>query len=373
MSTLQNKKGLRKGRRNRGKKPKINRWEKAIPKEFVEKFTDTIQLQQAMKQTNPRATIILSTGALDPLNLTSDDHKKHGAFYVSMMEMPKEFFNKKFDGGKAKKTIKFFQDTQKFAEDKIGSHMQNGTTISVEFMGSQNRPFNKASPEFAKAAVVPHGSIVAHVPKELLDGNPKAGLDSLCEASIFEGYVVVNKKSGDRWKLKREYFSSANDPKKQRKEHDRAPSMEKGEYTSEGLRLCGGDGFGYFNVALNHLEDSKQEQAIVKLNIGDHVVDLVVRPISDVIKNQLQHPFKGQKMINLFVTSGKGDTYQYTDEPIVDGLFDNPLEFQMKLDGETALVHKDENGQIHLMIKFQVDVYEVENDDGSKNYRFGWI
>ena len=266
----------------------------------------------------------------------------------------------------------------------------NGTTISVEWMGVQKRPYNSAADDFEKA-VVPHGSIVARVPNDLLSSVNEVNdvLDSLCEASIHEGYVVITP-NGDRGKLKRENFRSKEpDSEEKRGPHKQSPSFEKGEYTPEGLDLCGGDSKGYYNAPLSALvQGITEEVTIAKLNIitkngkndnneKNHIVDLVSVPIQDVITDQIKRPFTGEKMMNFFKTEGQGKTYRYTNEPLIDGALSEPqinsLTFQMKFDGETALVRKDKNGVVHFMLKFQIDVWEIERDDGSFDYRFGWI
>ena len=229
-------------------------------------------------------------------------------------------------------------------------------------MGFQNRPFNKLSKD---VGVIVHGSLVCQVPKEII--LTKEGLDELCEKTIAEGFVIVDKDSNQRYKLKRENFSSKDDPEKQRSAHSRSPN--KDEYTTEGIKLCGGEGFGYDNAVFNNV---KNNTTTMQIDIKNSQVELQVIPIGQAIKFQKEYPFIGDKMMNFYKTEGQGHTYRYTERLENKDILNKNLEFQIKHDGETALLHKDKKGKIHLMIKLQVDVYQLDAGNGSFIYRFGW-
>ena len=349
-------------------------WAKTVPPQFSNKFTDAHDLYLKIKQDSPNTVIIFSTGELDPKNLKPQDHKKHGAIYVSISNMPEFFDKKKFNTNA--KLKKHFQNTLEFAEKYIGPHMQNNTFMSVEIMGIQMREFNKIHPSLPKASAIPHGSIICRKVnsdqvtelEELC--NKVTELEELCENSIFEGYVALNKTDGERYKIKREYFPStdSNQENKQRGGHKQEPK----NYTTEGLTLCKESGYGYDNAVLSMLMDNTtNENEIVISKMND--IELVVLPIDKVIETQSKFPFQGDKMLNIFETVGSKDSYRYTSNPIIPNLFTNPLEYQLKFDGETGLVHKDRDGKIHLLIKFQIDIFEIIDSSGQKIYRFGFM
>lgn len=346
-----------KGKKGGKSKSNANPWKsKIVPKDMVNKFTDALTI---LSNLSDNATVSLSVGNMDPYTLDKSDLKKHGAFYVSLHDMPEVFVNKKFDGGKNEKTKQLYMRAQETASQMYGQHLENGDTVSVEIMGIQNRLFNKISKD---SVVIIHGSLICHVPKEIMT---KEGLEELCEKTISEGYVVVDIQENHRYKLKRENFPSLDAPEKQKGTHNRAPT--KDEYTEEGLVLCG-EGFGYDNAAFNV---GKESITIMKTEVKGYPIELKVVPIEQVIKFQKEHPFLGDKMMNFYKTAGEGDTYRYTDIIEDSNIFNHELQFQIKHDGETALLHKDKNGKVHLMIKLQVDVYELQYPD-STVYRFGW-
>ncbi len=344
----------------KSKGPKLSDciWEKKVPPQFSDSFKDAYKLYMNLQST-PNVFMIFSTGNLQPDSLTKQDHGKHGAIYVSINDMPEFFNKKKFDTNV--KLKKHFQEVQEFAEKYIAPHMTNDSTLSVEIMGIQNREFNRLQ---TKTVVIPHGSIVAVLPKKF---TTKEELEGLCELSVHEGYVVVNHSDGQRYKLKREYFDSKVNPEQQRGPHKTEPE----NYTADGLTLCGGKGFGYDGAVVSMLTENKSEPiTIAKLVNG---VDLIALPIATIIEKQNRYPFDGDKMMNFYETTGKGNTYKYTDKPFVSDIFNHDLEFQLKFDGETGMLHKDKNGKAHLLVKFQIDVFEIESNDGSKSYRFGWM
>jgi hypothetical protein len=324
-------------------------------------FVDALELMKAIP-----TGLILAHGGLDPHNLTAADHKKHGAIYFSFKERPKLPFSKKFNDGKAKPQIDHYNRCQTFVEEHFGPIMGTGTTISVEILNTQNRPYNMLPEQFRKAAVVPHGSIVFDIPSELWT---KSGFDRLCQKTIAEGFVVVNRETGDRYKLKHENFPSAADPEKKRDGHETQPSV----YTDDGLGLCG-MGHGYDTATLRMIADGSVEEVIVaKIDVDGTNVNMRALPIKNVINKQMATPFDGDKVMNFYKTTGQGPTYRYTDDLYDPEILGKPLEFQLKFDGETGLVHKDTHGNVHLMVKIQVDVFEIEGKNGTKQWRLGWL
>ncbi len=370
-------------RKRSRKQKKINikdiRWSKSFPKntpdQLKNKFVDVLELIDSIQGSESAPTFKLSTGTIDPNSLNSSHHKKHGAIYVSIKNMTSLFLLKKFgidDKAKPHKQLQMFLDSQDFVEKFIGPHMENDSWISVEFMNIQRKEYNKLLPQFEKAAVIPHGAIYAQIGK--LPSDPYSMLDNLCELSMFEGYVVFDRENGKRLKLKREYFISKENHDKQRGEHTLAPSIENGDYTNEALKMVD-DGLGYANIPLimSTDPDHHDELTIAKYNVDDVEISLVARSFKETIDHQTKFGvFDGEKMLNFFKTDGKGDTYKYTHD-LQDDILEHDLEFQLKFDGETALVYKDNNGCSHLMIKYQVDVYEIVDDNDNKSYRFGWI
>jgi len=354
---------------------------KEIPATMIDKFTDALDLFVECDG----FVIKLSTGQMDPSDLTLDDKKKHGAFYVSWQQMKVAgqnknkasplvvFYDKKTDGSKSKTNIGFFDRAQEFCERYIGPDMEPGQTISAEMMNVQKRPYNKLQDVFTKAAVIPHGAVYARVPKEFYEAY--TALDQLCEAVRAEGFVVVDRTTGNRFKLKREYFGSTDPEKvgKQRGSHESSPSKQSGSFTDVGAEFCcgtEGEEFGYCNAPLTQMvRDIGDEIGIAEL--CDDQVELVSRSVRDTIAAQVANPFSGQKMLNHFITSGAGDTYQYQQKTTDPEIHKHDLEFQLKLDGETVLIHKDGDGNVHLMLKFQVDAYVLQKEDPV--CRMGWI
>jgi hypothetical protein len=307
--------------------------------------------------------VILAIGGMDPNGLTKQDHKKHGAIYFSFRTKPNVLYNKKTNGGKATAQIEYYDRCQSFAEQYFGPHMPNDTTISVE-MNLQNKKYNKLLPQFQKAAVIPHGAIAFDVPSAHWTND---WFNKLCQETVTEGFVVVNLENGDRFKLKHENFPSDLDPERKRDGHDNHP-------TNFSEKFVGYDGLGYDNVALDMIVNGETEEVtIAVIDVNGINVRMVGRPIRDIIDRQFRVPFDGEKMMNFYKTVGQGPTYRYSSELFDSSILGKPLDFQMKFDGETALVHKDINGVVHLMIKVQVDVFEIETSNGSTVWRFGWI
>lgn len=329
-------------------------WQKRVPKQFITRFTDAFDLYNDLIKNN-KTKIIFSAGSLDPNKLVSSDHKKHAAIYVSINDMP-EFFDKKKFGTNAK-LKKHFLNCQEFAEKYISGHMKNDSFLSVEIMGIQKNSFNKLESD---TVVIPHGSIIAII-KDL---STKEQLEELCEESIFEGYVILDNLNC-RMKLKREYFDSNVLKDKQRGCHN----IEPESYTNEGLKLCKEKGLAYDQAVISMLSNNINEQVtIAKFKYAD----LIALPIDQVIEKQNKFPFDGDKMLNFYETIGKGDSYRYIDKTLIPNIFERKLEFQLKFDGETGKLYKDNDGKVHLLIKFVIDIYEIE-DDGTFIYRFGWL
>ena len=335
--------------------------DKRVSDKQFKKFVDAVDLAESLKN-----DVILSTGNLNLSNLTASDHKKHAALYFSFKSKPKIPFNKKTNNGQAKSQIEYYDRCQEFVEKYISHHMTNGTVISVEVLNLQKRPYNVLPDTFKSAAVVPHGSIVVDVPSSLWS---KDNFDKLCSETIIEGFVVVDNGTGDRYKLKNENFHSSTNPEKKRDNHNKLPD----KYTDIGLKLCGGN-YSYDSAALySVINNLSQEEIIANIDINNVTVNMKVIPIKHVIAKQLANPFDGDKMMNFYRTVGQGPTYRYTDELYNPNILDKSLEFQLKFDGETALVYKDNTGLTHLMVKVQVDVYEIEKNNGSKVWRLGWL
>ncbi|AYV77354.1 MAG: hypothetical protein Barrevirus42_1, partial [Barrevirus sp.] len=271
-----------------------NRKNNSRPKK---QFIDAYNLYLNIKKDSPNTIILFSTGSLNPDSLTTNDVGKHGAIYIQINDIPEFFDKKKFSTNT--KLKKHFQDCQQFAQKYLGPKMQNNSNLTVEIMGIQLREYNKIPDSLIKTVVIPHGQIIASG----LDNNE---LEELCENSVFEGYVVLNKEDGKRYKLKREYFhNKAEKSDRQRGSHKVGPE----QYTDIGLALCGSGvkGYGYDCAAISQLiSDSEKEEIIAELNKD---TKLVVLPLSKVIETQNKYPFDGDKMLNLYETVGKGITY----------------------------------------------------------------
>jgi hypothetical protein len=340
-------------------KQKPWKWKK-IPYNQRDKFTDIMKVLKPI----PSNTYVLATGGLDPEHLTLKDHKKHSALYFRLdfeRDDLQLLLDKKFRDNVHMKEL--YEKVQNFARQKYSEYLDENTMVSGEIMGLQNRPFNKMIDSY-KYSIILHGSLCAQVPKKLWTRN---GLEELCEKTMSEGFIILDYKTGERCKLKREYFASLDlNSDRQRGAHVRSPS----EYTEEGLLLCGGDGLGYENAALNV---GNQKTEIMSMVIQEQEVKLFAMPIIDTIIGQLECSYEGQKMMNFFQTEGQGIIYKYTDEFYKPDSLNHVLEFQIKHDGETALIHKDESGVVHLMAKLQIDVYELEKKDGTFEYRLGWF
>jgi hypothetical protein len=307
--------------------------------------------------------IKLSFGDLPINKLEQSDHKKHGAIYVSLVHMEQfpEFLKKKFGKKIPDHILNLFTQTR----DAYSHLLQPGTYVTGEHMGFQKKKYN----EMEKPGVVLHGVIEA-----VIDGTKISPqyLGELCELFKLEGYVFVCP-DGSRGKLKRAYFPGG---AKQKGEHNEAPT----DYEPEGLKLCGGGQFGYDNAGLTNVENP----TIIAQKNG---ISLVLLPHAVVIKKQLDLPFDGDKMFNVLPTTGKGTEYMYNLKYASEELKNDPdvvlaavkcdgnanltnAKVEVKHDGETVVLHKDEHGEFHLMVKLQVHVWKVVGT--YTEYRLGW-
>lgn len=267
---------------------------------------------------------------LNPESLSENDFKKHAAIYVSYPalitdEQFAKLCQKKLQGIPSKT----FQTAQKFIEEHFVPFMSDGDMISAELMGVQNKPYNHVR----DICVLPHGLI--HVHSTLPSSYEE--LEKMCEEFCGEGFVAIHH-TGERFKVKREYFPSKENPEVQRGGH--------GMFLSQ----------SFADLARIHLQEKRESQRIDDM--------LFIRSLSDVIEWQKLSPFDGIKMLNLLETTGQGKSYRYCPQTVdTNGI----NEYQQKFDGETVLVRMV-GDEIHLMIKIQVDVYKVGNE-----YRLGWI
>lgn len=349
--------------KNKNRRQKINiktmRRNKFIPKEHKSKFYN-------LSNFHLNDLCIVSTGDLDPNNLTRDDKGKHGAIYVAIDSMPAEIAKKKYGDGNGNgnsKLLNTHKIIQEHARSYYSTHIPSSSTISVELMGPfQTKAFNKTE-KWKDGVAIPHGALYVNIPTEL---QTYEGFEKTMESLPIEGVIVVGK---NRYKLKREYFPKEG-TERHKGPHTEPPSTDKGHYTDEGLALVGNDGLGYWNSFLAIVEQGNDGQVVIGKTVVDgYEVDVISRGLTKTITTQLDNPFKGQKMMNFFETTGSRNTYHYTQNIFDNDSLDENIEFQVKFNGETALIHKDKNGLLHLLVKLQIDVYEIE-DSG---FYFGWI
>jgi hypothetical protein len=265
--------------------------------------------------------------------------------------MPEFFSNKKFQSSTPNK---LFKSAYEYCEKTYKDKIPRGSFISGELMGIQNHAYTKSDGVY----IVLHGSIIVETTN--FNCLNCSDLELLCESFKTEGYVIVEN-LGPRFKLKREYFPDINNVQKQRGKFIEPPN----QYTDLGLKLCMNGNFGYYHATINDIT----EPSIIAENNG---FKLLALPHNQAISKQLSNNFDGEKMLGLIETVGSGDTYRYTKKII--GKITEKSEFQLKFDGETVLLHKDELCQnFHLMVKFQVNVHEIKQQDGNFKYRLGWV
>lgn len=291
----------------------------------------------------------LSFGNLPIDNLTDQDHKKHGAFYVSISHIEKlpEILKKKY-GNKIPQSM---FDLREQTAKSCAEFFPQDTYITGEQMGGQNRKYNKIERPF----IALHGAIEANIDNSKV--SPEY-LEELCELFKLEGFVFVTN-DGDRGKLKRAYFPSQKNV--QKKEHSTNPQPE--DFSQDGLKLCSNGLYGYDNAALTNV---MTPTVIAEKND----ISLTLLPYADVIKKQMEKPFDGDKMFNVLPTTGSGDAYVYGKELNPNINFENAI-VEIKHDGETVLMYKDNNDEFHLLVKLQVYVWKVIKDDFIQ-YKIGW-
>ena len=297
-------------------------------------------------------------GSLTSDSLTKDDVGKHVAIFVDFEHMNKFFHDKKFDNGNDKNAINNFNTAFKQSLESYSNLIPKGAFITGEIM-NQNRVYTKSN---GQMSIVLHGSIVASVPQEMITFD---NLEALCDAYKMEGFVVVCKETSSRFKLKQCCFPTNEGLGK--KMHN--TPLTKDDFTEEGLILCNNGDFGYHVAALANVS---AKQTIASKCINGFDTSLIVLPNEDTIQNQLENKFDGDKMINFFATIGEGNTYRYIPQCNFSGSTNN-LIFQKKFDGESILLHVDDNGKFHMLVRFNLDVFEVLGADKSIKFRFGWV
>lgn len=311
-------------------------------KQSNKKFVDIMGLLEQLKGDYPNYTFKTAFGDLDPYNLSKGDVGKHASVGFSIKDMPQVLLDKKFEGkNPSKPFIDAFNHCQKVYKDVI----PKGAFLSGELMGIQKHAYTNSDGVY----VVLHGSIIAKGVGDYDYDNLKL----LCDSFKHEGYVVLDS-NGGRFKLKREYFPNGD---KQIGKFKEGPIVE--DYSDNGLLLCGGGLFGYHHAVVND-----GEECVIAEKNG---YSLVVLPFNVVVEKQLKNSFDGEKMMGMLETIGSRDSYRYNGMFNKDVKMDNGLEFQFKFDGETVLIHCDDNGDIHLLVKFQVDVCEVNG-----SVKMGW-
>ncbi len=347
-------------------------------------FVDLEELIDDIKNNVPGFPIKPVMGTLS-YDLTIEQSKCHIALFVSNCfkstndnEKEKELlniiFNKKYNFGEHVKLIGDFEKAMIFCNNNgIFDNIPSGKFITVEGMGFQNPKYNAESDDIYVAI---HGQVILNVDNELLN---YTDLRSVCDKFKVEGFVVKLQHHTVQnqicFKIKHKCFPSIADPTKLIEKHITVPNQS--EYTSNGLKIC--DGKDYSHAVIPKINEPI---VIAEKTIKTSNAELIVIPLEEAIKkqlgiqcdnvNQTEHLiFEGEKMKNLFVATGSGDNYMYTNEVIPDVLT-QPLELQLKFDGETIVLHKDNNGNNHLMVKINVYVFLVEYPDGNKKYRFGW-
>ncbi len=355
-------------------------------------FVDLEELVDDIKKYIPDFPIKCVLGPLS-YELTEEHSKYHIAMYVSNCfesnngnEREKELlniiFNKKYNFGESVILINDFERAMIFCiNNGIFDNIPIGEKITAEAIGPhfQNPKYNFKNDDIDgiyDVYVAIHGQIISKIDNELLNFS---GLRLVCNNFKTEGFVVKLQHHTIQnqicFKVKHKYFPSIDDPTKLIKEHSSFPDQT--EFTIDGLNIC--DAKDYSHAVIPKINEPI---VIAEKSIKNSNAQLIVLPLEETIKkqlgiqcdnvNQTEHLiFEGEKMKNLFVATGQGNTYMYTNECIPDVL-NQPLELQLKFDGETIILHKDNNGKNHLMVKINVQVFLVEYSNGDKKYRFGW-
>ena len=297
-------------------------------------------------------------GSLTSNELTENDLGKHVAIFVDYEKMIPFFHDKKFNKGTDQTAINNFDLAFKQSFEAYGHLIPKGAFITGEIM-NQTRSYTKSN---SGMAIVLHGSIVASIPHEIVDFT---NLDKLCESYIMEGFVIVCTETSTRFKLKQCCFPQ--DDKFGKKMH--TSELTANDFTKEGLILCKNEKFGYHNASLANVSEN---QIIAMKQVNGFDTSLVVLTNETTIQNQLENPFDGDKMINFYETIGEGPTYRYTPKCNFSGSNQN-LVFQKKFDGESVVLHVDDSGKFHMLIRFNLDVFKVLCADQTTKIRFGWI
>lgn len=322
-------------------------------------FEDLELLLNLLRSSSQYANILIRTafGSMTFDSLTESDIGKHVAVFVDYNTIPEWFFNKKFDKGNDKNSIINFDIAFEQSQKDYAHLIPRGAFITAEIM-NQNRPYAKSD---KKMSICLHGSIVASVPPEIVTFR---GLEQLCDAYKMEGFVCVSTETSARFKLKQCCFPKGDLGKGQ---HEAAPQID--DFTEVGLNLCNGGKDGYHVAALANVTE---KQIIAEKFVNGIKTQLIVLPNETAIRNQIEFPFDGDKMMNFYETDGEGKTYRYIDKL---NFIESPenLLFQKKFDGESILLHVDNNDQFHMLIRFNVDAFKVEYENGETEVRFGWI
>jgi len=335
--------------------------------------TDFVDLEELMKQLAieyPDYPIKCSLGQLSFDTLTEKESKFHTALYTSYDKMPSILSNKKFDGGKAIKLIKQIEEAMNFCINKgLFDYIPKGSFVTAELMGFQNPKYNKND---GKIYVAIHDQMFINMKGEQIE---HGDLKTICKKFPCEGFVVkLQNPTPDKqicFKIKHKCFPSTN-PEKPNEDHE-LPNPK--QFTESGLEICNGN--DYSQAVIPNINE---QIIIAEQQINTKTAQLCVIPSELAIKkqiginndNQTEYAvFNGEKMKNLFVATGQGNTYMYTDN-LLHNVLDQPLELQLKFDGETIILHKDINNINHLMVKLNIYVFLVAYPDGEKKYRLGW-
>lgn len=320
-------------------------YNKKYNKKSNKKFVSILDVLDQLKKDYPGYIFKEAFGTLDPHNLTKGDVGKHASVAFSITDMPQILLNKKFEG---KNPSKPFIDANNHCQKVYKDVIPKGAFVTGELMGIQKYEYTKSDGVY----VVLHGSIVAKGVNDLSYDN----LELLCESFRHEGYVVVCS-DGGRFKLKREYFPHKSIEGQQIGKFKEGICVD--DFTECGLKLCGDGLFGYHHAVVNNVNES-----VIAQKNG---FQLVALPYDVVIGKQLENVFDGEKMFGLLENVGAGNKYRYNGNFNSSVDLASVVEFQFKFDGETVLLHCDDNGVLHLLIKFQVDVCEVNG-----GFKLGW-
>jgi len=292
--------------------------------------------------------------------LTENDLGKHVAIFVDYENMDPFFHDKKFNKGTDQTAINNFDMAFKQSFEAYRHLIPKGAFVTGEIM-IQSRSYTKSD---GKIAIVLHGSIVASIPFEMINFS---NLEKLCESYTMEGFVVVCTETSTRFKLKQCCFPQ--DDKFGKKMH--TSELTENDFTKEGLMFCDSgknEKFGYHVASLANVSEN---QVIATKQVNGFDTSLIVLTNETTIQNQLKNPFDGDKMINFYETIGEGPTYRYTPKCNFSGSNQN-LVFQKKFDGESIVLHVDDSGKFHMLIRFNLDVFKVLCNDQTTKISFGW-